>query len=435
MTPIHSIFLKSLDALLRGFIKTGSLTVIDADGRRRLYGDGGEPRSVMRIHDPRLYAGLAFNPDLAAGEAYMDGTLTFEEGGVRGFLEVVHMNAAHLRANPLRKALREPARLLRRLHQHNTIVRARKNVAHHYDLSNDFFKLFLDDELNYSCAYFATRGESLEEAQKAKLRHVAAKLRIEPGMRVLDIGCGWGAMAIYLAQHLDAEVVGVTLSDEQQKYAAERAAALGLANQVDIRLADYRAVAERFDRIVSIGMFEHVGVPYYDEFFAKISDLLEDNGVALVHSIGRRGVPDTTGPWIRKYIFPGGYSPSLSEALAAIERRGLWACDIEILRLHYAETLKEWSRRFQANRARARAMFDERFCRMWEFFLITSELAFRHGGHMVFQVQLAKAVDAAPYVRDYIGAAETALRRMEEEAEQSYLPRRARRRSSDSAGQ
>jgi len=300
---------------------------------------------------------------------------------------------------------------MRRFQQHNPVIKARENVAHHYDLSNDFYKMFLDEGMNYSCAYYENEDMSLEEAQYAKLRHIASKMRVGSGMRILDIGCGWGGMAFYLAEHLDARVIGVTLSKEQQALALARAEEKGLKDKVEIRLMDYREVREEFDRIVSIGMFEHVGVPHYTEFFDKVFDLLKPDGLAVIHAIGHRTPPNTTGPWIRKYIFPGGYSPSLSETFAAIERSGLWVADTEILRLHYAYTLREWRRRFEERRGEVAEMFDEKFCRMWEFYLSTSEFAFRNGGHFNFQLQLTKSVDALPIRRDYMREAETALLR------------------------
>ncbi|MEL7490594.1 MAG: cyclopropane-fatty-acyl-phospholipid synthase family protein [Pseudomonadota bacterium] len=410
MSRVEDGSLKLLNSMLSRLVKRGSLIIIDAAGEQHAHGDGADPRAVIRLHDPKLYAGLFVNPELVAGEAYMDGTLTYEEGSIRDLLKVFHTNAQNLRGRPMRRALAGGLKKVRRFQQHNPVVKSRANVAHHYDLSNDFYRLFLDADMNYSCAYFEQEDQDLEGAQRAKQRHIAAKLQIEPGMRVLDIGCGWGGMAMYLAEATGAEVVGVTLSTEQQALAMERAKERGLKDRVEFRLADYRHVQEKFDRIVSIGMFEHVGVPHYNEFFNKVYDLLTDDGAALLHAIGHRGPPNTTGPWIRKYIFPGGYSPALSETFAAIERSDLWVTDTEILRMHYAHTLNEWHRRFQEKRDEAAAMFDERFCRMWEFYLSTSEFAFRHGGHFVFQIQLAKVVDALPIKRDYMRKAEKHLR-------------------------
>ena len=282
-------------------------------------------------------------------------------------------------------------------------------MAHHYDLSNELYSLFLDSGMNYSCAYFRSPSDTIEEAQQNKLRHIAAKLDLKPGQRVLDIGCGWGGMAIYLAQNFDVHVTGVTLSKEQLALAQQRAGQLGLAHKISFEFRDYRDVTGTFDRIVSIGMFEHVGISYFRQYFGKIQNLLTPGGVALVHAIGRKGGPGTTGKWLRKYIFPGGYSPALSETFAAIETSGLWVTDTEIWRLHYAETLRAWYDRFEANRGKAQALLGEKFCRMWEFYLITSELSFRYFKHMVFQIQLAKAVDSLPLQRDYMVDAERAL--------------------------
>lgn len=406
--------LRLLIGLLDRLIERGSLTLVDAEGELHRFGDGGPPRAILHISDPKVYAGLLLNPELKLGEAYMDGTLFFEESTVRDLMHIVHLNSDRLRGGVLRRFFATPLKRLRRFHQHNPIVQARKNASHHYDISNDMFRLFLDREMNYSCAYFEAPGQSLEDAQRAKLRHIAAKLRLKPGMRVLDIGCGWGAMAIYLAENFGVDVLGVTLSMEQWREAKIRAIARGLNGNVEFRLCDYREVEGTFDRIVSIGMFEHVGVPYYRRFFETVKDRLNDNGVALIHAIGIKGGPNATGPWIRKYIFPGGYSPALSEVTAAVEKTGLWIADIEILRLHYADTLREWARRFASNRGEAADLLDERFCRMWEYFLAVSESAFRYGGHMVWQMQLAREVDAAPLTRDYQYNNERVLRRTEE---------------------
>ena len=381
------------------FVKVGQLTIIDAEGGEHVFGPGGEPSATIRLHDPKLYRSLFLNPELKAGEAYMDGTLTVD-GGIRKLLEVFAYNRDGLRKQGHQKLLKSALKRVRRFHQHNIRANAARNVQHHYDLSNDFYRMWLSDDLNYSCAYWPEGVETLEEAQQAKMAHIAAKLRVEPGMRVLDIGCGWGAMSHYLAEHCGAEVVGVTLSKEQLAVAKERAEAKGLA--CEFRLMDYRDVEETFDRVVSVGMFEHVGVKHYLEYFSKIRELMTDSGVALVHSIGRKGGPGTTGAWIRKYIFPGGYSPALSETFAEIEKAGLWVTDCEILRLHYAETLLAWDTNFQAVRERVVEMFDERFARMWEFYLIVSEFSFRHGKHMNFQIQLTKTVDALPVTRDYM---------------------------------
>jgi cyclopropane-fatty-acyl-phospholipid synthase len=294
---------------------------------------------------------------------------------------------------------------LRQLTQINGRRASRRNVAHHYDLSHDLYRRFLDSDLQYSCAYFRTSGDTLEEAQVAKKAHIAAKLGVRPGDKVLDIGCGWGGLGLTLGG-LGAEVLGITLSQEQLAVARQRAAASGMDRHVDFQLRDYRDVQGQFDRIVSVGMFEHVGIPNYQAYFDTVARLLSDDGVALVHSIGRRTPPGITQPFIAKYIFPGGYIPALSEVLPAIERAGLWVTDVEILRLHYAETLREWRRRFEAQRAEIAALYDERFCRMWEFYLVSSEAGFRWFGMMNFQIQLTRKVDALPFTRDYMAASE-----------------------------
>ncbi|HYH21192.1 MAG TPA: cyclopropane-fatty-acyl-phospholipid synthase family protein [Azospirillum sp.] len=395
-----------LARFLEPAIVTGALAIIDGSGNTHRFGRG-EPRVTLHFHDKAVQRELLLKPRIAFGEAYMDGRISVEGGSIYDALVALCQDAdvvgpfGHLR-DAFGKAVRA-------VQQRNPMHRAQRNVAHHYDLSRQLYELFLDHDLQYSCAYFARPGMSLEEAQEAKKRHIAAKLLLKPGQRVLDIGCGWGGMALYLARACGVEVTGITLSREQLAVARERAERAGLANRVRFELRDYRAMTGRFDRIVSVGMFEHVGVPHYAEYFGKVHELLADDGVALLHSIGRSDGPGSTNGWIRKYIFPGGYSPALSEVLPRIEAARLWATDIEILRLHYAETLRHWRQRFTARRDEARRLYDERFCRMWEFYLAGCEIAFRFQGHMVFQVQMAKRVDAVPLTRDYIGAAERAL--------------------------
>ncbi len=306
--------------------------------------------------------------------------------------------------------------VLRRLHQYNPAPRAQRNVAHHYDLSDQLYELFLDRDRQYSCAYFLSPDDDIETAQLNKRRHIAAKLMLRPGQRVLDIGCGWGGMALYLADECGVDVTGLTLSEEQLKVAQRRAAAAGLSDRVRFHLRDYREETGQYDRIVSVGMFEHVGLNHYGRFFAKVNELLTPDGVALLHSIGRKDGPASTNPWMRKYIFPGGYSPALSEVLPIVERRPLWVTDIEILRLHYADTLRAWRDRFNEHRDRIRALYDERFCRMWEVYLIGSELAFRRQDHIVFQMQLARAVETVPITRDYMFDWERGHRKPDERA-------------------
>ncbi len=394
-----------LSGFAKGVIGEGDLTIIDAAGRRHHVGDGQGPRVVIRLHDKALHHQLVIDPYLAVGEAYMAGTLTLEQGSLYDFLEICTANAQRVGAHPMSRAVDALNRLLRRIHQYNPVHRARANAAHHYDLSGTLYGLFLDSDRQYSCAYFSHEHDDLDLAQRDKKRHLAAKLLLQPGVRVLDIGSGWGGLALSLAEAGAGEVVGITLSEEQLKVSRERAARAGLADRVRFELCDYRVAGARFgrfDRIVSVGMFEHVGVRHYPEFFASVSDLLIEDGVALLHSIGRSDGPSTTSPWVRKYIFPGGYAPALSEVLPVVEQAGLWVTDIEILRLHYAKTLRLWRDRFAANRVRIAALYDERFCRLWEFYLASAELSFRRLGHMVFQAQLAKRQDAVPLTRDYI---------------------------------
>jgi cyclopropane-fatty-acyl-phospholipid synthase len=390
-------------SVLARFIRIGRLAVIDATGRRHVFEGAPGPSATVRLHDRALHWKLILKPRLFVGEAYMAGTLTAEEGtSLYDFIDVLVSNdAAQPDALPLWLG-QAAGRLVRRLHQYNPVPRARRNVAHHYDLSDQLYELFLDRDRQYSCAYFASAEDGLDAAQENKKRHIAAKLLLRPGLKVLDIGSGWGGLALYLAAECGAEVTGLTLSEEQHKVATRRAAAAGLADRVRFHLRDYREETGRYDRIVSVGMFEHVGVNQYPTFFRHLSQLLHLDGVALLHSIGRMDGPGTTNPWMRKYIFPGGYSPALSEVVPEAERARLWITDVEILRLHYAETLRAWRRRFEHNRERIRELYDERFCRMWEMYLVGAELAFRRDGHFVFQMQLAKAVDAVPLTRDYM---------------------------------
>ncbi len=389
--------------LLKGRIRHGALTIIDAAGRRHsLTGSNPGPRATIRITDPRLDWRMAAYPHLVVGEAYMDGTLRMEEGSIRDFMDVIGHNLHHIETHPFLRAAQRLQRPFRWIQQFNPMTRAKRNVAHHYDLSGRLYDLFLDDDRQYSCAYFATPQDSLEQAQENKKRLLAGKLMLQAGLRVLDIGCGWGGLALHLARHHNVQVVGITLSEEQLKIARQRAKDAGLDDKVTFRLQDYRNLNETFDRVVSVGMLEHVGSTHLGKYFARVRDLLRPDGIAVIHSIGRMEPPGTTNPWLRKYIFPGGYTPALSEAMAAVERAALYVTDVEILRLHYARTLAEWTRRFQANRDKAAAIYDERFCRMWEFYLMGCEMAFRHWNQMVFQVQLTRKQEAVPLTRDYL---------------------------------
>ena len=397
---------------LSRFIRQGSLDVTTAAGNVYTFGDGsGAPVSVRLINATAQRAVL-LDPELRLGEAYMDGSLVVERGSIADLLEILFRQeriAAPTWALPPR-AIRHS---FRRVQQFNPRSRSRRNVAHHYDLDGRLYQLFLDADQQYSCAYFESERQSLDDAQLAKRRHLAAKLRVAPGARVLDIGCGWGGLALYLAETAKARVTGITLSKEQHARATERALERGQAQQASFRLEDYRDVGGRFDRIVSVGMFEHVGVGFYDTYFRKCAQLLADDGVFLLHTIGRSSSPAVTNPWIAKYIFPGGYIPALSEVLPAIERARLVVTDVEILQLHYAETLKAWRERFLAHREQAERLYDERFVRMWEFYLASSEMAFRESDMVVFQIQMAKRKGVVPQTRDYIGQEEARLRAIE----------------------
>jgi len=391
-----------LDRLLRSLIRDGNLTVQMPSGARQSYGNGSGPAVTVTLHDPALPGRLVRGPDMALGEAYMDQTLTVENDDLAGFLALLLRNAADGRADWWRYPLERAQRLLRLAQQITPAPRARANVAHHYDLSGGLYDLFLDPDRQYSCGYFKTPDDTLEQAQAQKKAHIAAKLRLAPGMRVLDIGCGWGGMALSLARDHGVQVLGITLSLEQHRIATARAAEAGLGGQVEFRLTDYRAVTGKFDRIVSVGMFEHVGVPQYRTYFRQVRDLLAPDGVALIHTIGRTTPPGITSPWITRYIFPGGYCPALSEVMPAVQSSGLWTTDIEVWRLHYAETLRHWRKRFEVNIDRAAALYDDRFCRMWRYYLTASEMTFRHYGQCVFQIQLAHRQDAVPLTRDYL---------------------------------
>ncbi|CAN7533623.1 cyclopropane-fatty-acyl-phospholipid synthase [Phenylobacterium sp. LjRoot225] len=398
----------ALQSFLRKVVREGSLTVRMPDGSQFELGDGCGPPVVVSITSKRWAARIAANPGLVLGEAYMEGGLVLERGDIYDFAEVIGRNSRH--RPPRRAGLLERWWLDWRL-QANPRAQARRNVAHHYDLSVDFYRRFLDADLQYSCAYFQGPGVPLEAAQLAKKRHIAAKLLLAPEQRVLDIGCGWGGLGLTLAQEAGVRLEGITLSTEQLATAQARAEAAGLAGRASFSLTDYRDVEGPYDRIVSVGMFEHVGRPNFQTYFDQVARLLKDDGVAVIHSIGRSEGPSFTQAWIAKYIFPGGYIPAMSEVLTCVERAGLMVADVEVLRLHYADTLRAWRERFNAQRAEIARLYDERFCRMWEFYLCLSEIAFRYRGHMVFQLQLAKKIDAVPLTRDYIGEAERRLTR------------------------
>ncbi|HEY6257579.1 MAG TPA: cyclopropane-fatty-acyl-phospholipid synthase family protein [Xanthobacteraceae bacterium] len=401
-----------LPSLLRRFVEKGRLTVVSHDGSRHVFGSGVDgPDVTIRLTDAGVERALFFNPELATAEAYMDGRLVLENGSaVYDLLLLFSLNRRGLAAHPLQRALRKVWRALRSLHQSNPVSRAASNARHHYDFPPDFYALWLDAPLNYSCAYFTHPDNTLEQAQIDKTRHIAGKLKLAPGMSVAEIGSGWGFLAVYLAKTFGVEVTSVTPAPEQVATARQRAAAEGVAHLVTFREQDYRDLAGRYDRVVSIGMMEGVGVDFFDAYFGSIKRLLKPGGFALVHSIGRMAPPGTTAPFIRKYIFPGGYVPALSEVLASTERTGLWVADCEVLRMHYYWTIRAWRQRFLARRAEVVVMMGERFARMWEFYLSAVELGFLHGSNMVFQLLLSERRDDVPVIRDYMAEAERDLR-------------------------
>jgi cyclopropane-fatty-acyl-phospholipid synthase len=404
-----------MDRLLRSFltkfIRRGSMTVTTASGAKFACGDGAGQHVAVRFMTAEAQRKILLNPELGLGEAYMDGEFVVEAGTIADALAILldQPDVLPQWAKP-QWHLRY---LTRRLKQFNLRGRARNNVAHHYDLDGRLYSLFLDGDKQYSCAYFETPDTSLDDAQLAKKRHIAAKLLVKRGQRVLDIGSGWGGLGLYLAEIAGADVTGITLSSEQLQVATTRAAERNLTQHARFLLQDYRDIEGPFDRIVSVGMFEHVGVKFYDTYFKRCAELLSEDGVMLLHSIGRSQGPDSTNPWIAKYIFPGGYIPALSEVLPAIEHAGLLVCDIEILRLHYAETLKAWRERFMARREEAVQLYDERFALMWEFYLAACEMTFRKQDMMNFQIQLTKRQGIVPITRDYVGHDETRLRGLE----------------------
>jgi cyclopropane-fatty-acyl-phospholipid synthase len=408
-----------LDKLLTRSIRHGALELVDPSGARRRYGEPTAQPVIVRLGDDATARAIGRNPALGAGEAYMDGRLTFEQGTIWNLVDLLGRNLRWDRDNSLRVSLWGQARVAAWWDQRNYRTRARRNVAHHYDLGDDLYDLFLDRERQYSCAYFADdnrgtgplgEGSDLDRAQRDKMARIAAKLDLKPGQRVLDIGCGWGGLSRFLHRVAGVEVVGVTLSTEQHATAIRRSVEEGMGDALTYRLMDYRDVEGPFDRIVSVGMFEHVGRPNYRSFFDKVASLLAPDGVALLHTIGRMGGPGATDPWTAKYIFPGGYTPALSEMAPAIERAWLWMTDIEVWRLHYAYTLAHWDRRCQAARERIIARYDETFMRMWEFYLAGAHSAFANDDHVVYQIQLARQRDGVPLTRGYIGETEKAFR-------------------------
>jgi cyclopropane-fatty-acyl-phospholipid synthase len=396
----------AFDKMLRSILQDCNLHVVMPSGETYRYGNQSGDPVVVGLHDAATVRRLALNPELALGEAYMDGSLTIADDDLQQFLGLIVRNVRRTGYDRVwwQKPLLKSRTALRRLARNNFAERARRNVAHHYDLSGRLYDLFLDDDRQYSCGYFKEKTDTLAQAQHHKKQHIARKLMIQPGMSVLDIGCGWGGMALTLAKDYGASVVGITLSEEQHSFATRRVKQAGLEDQIEIRLCDFRDVKEDFDRIVSVGMFEHVGLRHYDDYFCTIRDRLSPDGIALIHTIGWTGPPEGTNPWIAKYIFPGGYIPMVSEAMSAVEKAQLWATDIECWRLHYAYTLRHWYDRFRERETEVATLYDDRFVRMWRFYLAACEQTFRHGSQAVFQFQLSRGIDAVPLTRDYIYA-------------------------------
>jgi len=413
-----------LDRLLRGKIRHGRLTIISHDGATTIYGDGasGWPDVTLRIVSPAAVRRILLNPRLGMGETYMDGGVTVDDDDIMGFVEIIRRNNPWENGGEIgdtKRLKKLIGKIVSQLMQLNSLASSKSNVAHHYDVSNDFYRLWLDDDMQYSCAYWSEADDTLERAQLAKKAHIASKLALQPGQKVLDIGCGWGGMALYLNKVAGVDVLGITLSEEQLKLARERAEAAGVSDKVIFELIDYRVLAQRepgtFDRIVSVGMFEHVGVPQFDTFFRAYANLLKDDGVMLLHTIGRMGKPGATDAFTRKYIFPGGYIPALSETLAASEKVKLIHSDIENLRLHYALTLREWYARVRANREAIIAQYGERFYRMWIFYLAGATAAFESGGMCNYQIQYVRNRRSLPITRDYIAETERELLALNED--------------------
>ncbi len=401
--------MRLLSNMFATLVRKGRMTVIDADNQRHEFGgkeDG--PQATIKLHDRSLYWKIPFNPELFASEAYMDGRLTLEENTTFSeFLNVYSVNRWNLYSTRWQKILQKAFRFARKLHQFNPVPRAASNAQHHYDLGEDLYRLFLDEGMNYSCAYFLDpEKESLEQAQLNKLELIGRKLNLKPGMRVAEIGSGWGSLAIHLVTHHDVDVTAINVATDQLETSRKRAEEAGVQDRINFLEKDYRDLEGTFDRVVSVGMMEHVGVPHFDAYFGKVRDLLKPDGFALIHAIGIRVSPGATSPFLRKYIFPGGYTPALSEVFASVERSRLWTADVEILRLHYAWTIGHWYDRFQANRDKAAELYDERFCRMWEIYLKAVQLGFLHGTSMVYQLLLSRERDAVPVWRDYMIASQ-----------------------------
>jgi|TARA_A100001011_G_C14251839_1_gene818254 cyclopropane-fatty-acyl-phospholipid synthase len=387
---------------LETFIVQGNITVKFVDGNIKQIGQRGRASVVISLLEKDLPKKLILNPELALGEAYTNGTLVIENDDLFGLLKILALNAKKQQNHWLSKLVKLRQNAFRRFFQRNKISGAKLNVAHHYDLSPELYEMFLDKDLNYSCAYFLSDKNTLVEAQKNKKHHIAKKLMLKPNINVLDIGCGWGGMSLTLAREYEANVLGITLSKEQKLVCEQRALEEGLSHKVKFELMDYREDVGKFDRIVSIGMFEHVGIPNYNRFWREVFQKLSDDGIGLIHTIGRATPPGGTNPWINKYIFPGGYIPAMSEVMGNVEQNDLYVTDVEVLRLHYAKTLKRWYENFRNNEREIKKIYDEKFCRMWKYYLIASEISFRYYQHVVFQFQISKKIESLPLSRAYI---------------------------------
>ena len=387
---------------LNSIIKYGKIRIIEQDGKSSVIGSK-EPYCSIKLHKNNLKRKIFINPELYIGEAFVNGDLTIEEGTLENFMDIITYNAPNISNNFFHRLKSLIITKTRIFHQLNFIKKSILNVAHHYDINEEVYKLFLDKDMQYSCAYFHNDNISLEQAQIDKKKHIINKLNIKKkNMEILDIGSGWGGLSIDIAKRTNSNVTGISLSKNQIAYSNKRAKELKINNLVDFKFADYRDMEGKYDRIVSVGMFEHVGVLQYKSFFKKIKKLLKDDGIMLLHSIGHKGIPEHTNAWIRKYIFPGGYIPALSEVIESAEKEGLWINDVEILRLHYAKTLRHWRRNFNSNRKKITSLLDEKFCRMWEFYLLASEYSFRNMGNKVFQLQISKNQQSIPLTRNYL---------------------------------
>ena len=396
------MWIKILSYLIEPLIRVGHLEIEFPGGEVRTFGQASESKIKVTINDFKTLRSLVLNPDPALGEAYMDKSIVIEDDNLYGLLRLFAKNISNQPDSRMSKFLAFKSKLVFWFQKSNLPTRSKKNVEHHYDLSPELYKLFLDEDQQYSCAFFQKEDDSLEQAQINKKRHIAKKLLLEPGMTVLDIGCGWGGLSLSLAKHYDVNVLGITLSEEQKLIAEARAIRDGLQDKVTFKILDYRTDCGTFDRIVSVGMFEHVGTRNYMNYFEAIRNKLKENGIALVHTIGRMSPPGNNSPWLEKYIFPGGYTPALSEMVASVEKNHLCITDIEVWRLHYAKTLRHWHSRFTKNEEQIREIYDDRFCRMWRYYLIACEISFRHYQHVVFQVQITKEQEAVPLTRNYL---------------------------------